>query len=187
MLKSEMTKKSSFEPGVRTFLYNLSHSDYVNSKFTCDLYKGLRRGKRQKVLSVSYYDEKMDVDKLKASLLKLLMSKVEVSGDSDNLDWLIRVYHNDSIDAETICNVECEMNNVDFCNVDKLMGDVMSLDKRIMRRRGDSFNKNDRSNNELWSMLPREDSFVESFYTVDLKDDMVFDKFRLFTKKYKNN
>jgi hypothetical protein len=99
------------------FMYNISVAEMQKSRFTCDMFNTLRRGKGLKLQSFSlfgerkpfYYDKFINNSQMLGTLFP---------------GWLMRVLHDDTIDRSIICEVECAkddqgnyLNNVDFCDV----------------------------------------------------------------------
>lgn len=102
------------QSSLKTHLYTLNAHEFESSRFTCDLYKVLRRGRGQKVISLSlfgndsfFYEKLYDISKQAKQLYS---------------DWVIRVYYDDSINKKIICDLECALEeaNVDFCYINEI-------------------------------------------------------------------
>ncbi len=92
-----------------SILFEYEIKDFKSLVLNCDLYKVLRRGPNQKIISFSlfgtdqfYYD--------------LLITNIR-NANKFYKDWSIRVYHDNSINKSIICKHECLNNNIDYCNV----------------------------------------------------------------------
>ena len=102
-----------------------------NYRFTCGLYNALRRGYHKRIIGFSLYGRKkvyyMFVKEIALSIKKLYPQ------------WTIRIYHDGSIDQAKICELEClkefandtgeYVDNVDFCDVNKLPLDLFDASK----------------------------------------------------------
>lgn len=111
------------------FAYNVTHEKFESLR-SCDLYKVLRRGPNQNVVSYSIR-RKEDLDVFKSLYLFNVQSSLERHYDG----WTARVYHDTSqISQSDICFFECNnhqgtarrINNVEFCNVNELPFDLKS-------------------------------------------------------------
>lgn len=111
------------------FTYNVTNEKFESLR-SCDLYKVLRRGPNQNVVSYSMR-RKEDLDVFKSLYLFNVQSSLEKYYDG----WTARVYHDTSqISQSDICFIECNnhrgtlrrINNVEFCNVNELPFDVKS-------------------------------------------------------------
>jgi len=101
---------------MKTNLYNLNKTEYNELLLTCNKYSSLRRGKHQKVISYTLFGKNgLYYDKLK-NVTKQIQRFYP--------DWLMRVYHDSSINTSIICDVECQtdedgeqIDNSDFCDL----------------------------------------------------------------------
>ena len=127
----------------------------------CDKYKLLRRGMAQKVISFSLYGtQRLYYEYLVKNIraAKLLYP-----------DWLIRIYHDSSIDDSIICQLECLkhnnqlLDNVDFCN-------VYNLPQSLIKEFNASYMLP-----MTWRWLPIGDDFVDLFVSRDT-DSCIFDR-----------
>jgi hypothetical protein len=107
----------------KLYLYNIDIKEFKTSRFTCGMFNILRRGKNQMVHSYSLFNKRNSFYYGKFT---------NISRDLKTLypGWLMRIYHDDSIDRSVICEVECAkdnnenfFDNVDFCDVTKMPGD----------------------------------------------------------------
>jgi hypothetical protein len=95
------------------------YQDITSLNFTCNIYSELRRGSKQKVIGFSLYGK----DKAYYKKLK----NITLSVKKLYPDWLIRIYHDSSIDNDIKCEIECQIDNetnkiidnTDFCNVEE--------------------------------------------------------------------
>lgn len=145
----EKSRKKQEEPYFKS--YRLEKSDFERLFFTCDLYKVLRRGPFQKVLSYS----------LGESNNGYFFNNIEQKMNSAHVHypkWVLRFYHLDTISHSYKCESVCKKNmenvfydNIDFCNINKLPFNLL--------------NKWDASyvDKELWRLLPIADDFVNVF------------------------
>jgi len=98
--------------------------------FTCDLYKVLRRGPHQNVVS---YSIRQDEDLKSFQNIYLLNVKNTVEKHYQN--WIARIYYDKKqISSSDICSMECSSqegimdphNNIDFCDISELPLDLRS-------------------------------------------------------------
>ena len=80
-------------------------------------------------------------------------------------EWIIRVYHDDTIDSNIICELECQkdsnnnlLDNIVFCDVNNLPESFLDTNFRWSA----SF-----MNKMMWRWLPIGDSFVDVFMSRD--------------------
>ena len=137
-----------------SIVYNLEK--FESSVFSCDLYNVLRRGKDIKVIGFSLYGKNSFYYKHLKTISKSIQSMYP--------GWIMRVYHDDSINPNTKCELEClkDENNVlidntDFCNIQN------------MPLKG-SFNKTWDAkyiHAMMWRWFPIGDTFVKIFSSRD--------------------
>lgn len=112
----ELVKKNSN-------LYVVKHSSFFGLKkislanlsqkvISCDYYSYFQRGPNLKVISYSLYG--------KASRYYDQLRKLPKLVSKHYPDWIMRVYYDDSIDYDIICELECSHRNVDFCHASSL-------------------------------------------------------------------
>lgn len=109
-------------------LYKLSESQFEELKNTkCDIFNVLRRGFKQKVIGYSLYGS----NKLYYESLELIVKQ----SLKYYPDWILRIHHNDSIDRNFICMLEClkddngnYIDKVDFCNIKEIPFGLSSSD-----------------------------------------------------------
>ena len=121
---------------------------------TCDFFKILRRGRSQKVISLSlfgtkniYYRHLKRISKLYSEFLP---------------EWTIRIYFNKLKNESLICELECLKNengkfidNVDFCKVGEMpYGLQKTWDASYI-------------NPTMWRFLPLGDNFVDFYISRD--------------------
>ena len=139
-------------------LYNLTNLEYDSLNVTCDLYNVLRRGKNQKVISYSLYGKS---DRYYRFLHPLIMTIKRYYPT-----WLMRVYYDDSIDLNKICEIECAiekktglmLDNADFCNSNSLNLKLNNVNLLLNASYMHSMK---------WRWLPMGDSFVNIFMSRD--------------------
>jgi hypothetical protein len=147
------------------FLYNLTTDEFYNTRVTCNLFSTLRRGKKQKIFSYSLYGK----NKTYYKFIKNLSLTIKEFYP----DWLLRIYHDDTIDESSICDIQCFLynqtllDNVDFCFIKNLNLNFYALY---------DINEKIVSNNVLdasyihamkWRWLPLGDNFVDIFSSRD--------------------
>jgi hypothetical protein len=104
-------------------LYSIEEKEFLNMRFTCDLYKTLRRGPYQQIIGISLYGH--DTIRFYYHQVKDLIREVR---DFYANKWLIRIYYNRSLNQTAICEVECLKEErhgkffdlVDFCDSDQI-------------------------------------------------------------------
>lgn len=94
--------------------YSLATDELNQMKFSCNFYNQLYRGKNIKVISYSLYGKSSRYYYFLKTKLVRLINKFYP-------DWIVRIYHDNSIDERVICQLEClPFNNVDFCDITRL-------------------------------------------------------------------
>ncbi|CAF0738142.1 unnamed protein product [Brachionus calyciflorus] len=124
--------------------YTLTLDEFINSKMSCNANSVLKRGPNQKVISYSVFG----TNPFYFRYLELILKTAKIVFP----DWVVRFYHDDSFDKKFICNLECKYDNVDFCNVNKLLYQDFSPDFMIPT---------------FWRWLPIGDKFVDVFLSRD--------------------
>lgn len=135
--------------------YSIPREQFESSILTCNLYNSLRRGPNLKVISYSLYGKNPFYYKSIKQLVYIIKKRYP--------GWIIRIYHDNSIEESVICQMECLKNQnqldyldlVDFCNVEELPYD---LDK--------TWNAN-YMHGMTWRWLPVGDSFIDFFNSRD--------------------
>ena len=136
--------------------YEVTNKEFESLILTCELYKALKRGQHQKVLSFSvnrsnqkYFNE----------FLKNIKSIQEVYPG-----WIIRVYHDNLIDQETVCQFECANSLIDFCRVNQLPNLIVNtVNRRHML-------------SDVWKWLPLGDDFVDAFIVKNIQSFLFVDE-----------
>ncbi|RNA06753.1 hypothetical protein BpHYR1_019344 [Brachionus plicatilis] len=121
-------------------------------RFTCNIDKVLRHGSKQKVVSYSLYGKDKRYYRIIQDLPKLTKQFYP--------DFLIRIYHDDSIDRSIICKIECEFDHVDFCDISKI-------------QLKDSDTNLNQVHSMIWRFFPLGDSFVDVFMSRDLDSTII--------------
>jgi hypothetical protein len=101
--------------------YEISVEAFKLLTFSCDLYSSLRRGFNQNIISFSLFGS----NKFYYSLLEANVKAAKRLYP----DWVIRVYHDNSINRSEMCKHQCLtdktnnilLNNIDYCNVNNLI------------------------------------------------------------------
>jgi hypothetical protein len=140
--------------------YSLSKQQHFNMNFTCNPYNEFKRGPHQKVISYSLYGKD-------ASYYKQLKN-ITLSVKKLYPGWLVRVYHDNSINTGIICEVECQrdketnalIDNTDFCNVEELYLNLENLHANKI------FNLK-YVHAMMWRWFPLYDNFVDTFSSRD--------------------
>ncbi|CAF0866477.1 unnamed protein product [Brachionus calyciflorus] len=130
--------------------------DLNRISLACDLYKVLKRGPKQKVISYSLYGKNLRYYKVISNLTQKV--KEFYPGH------VMRIYHDDSINNSIICELECTNSHIDFCNIHKL---PLSLDKF------DQVLNLNYIHSMMWRFLPIGDTFVDYFMSRDLDSMLI--------------
>lgn len=151
----------------KSLLYLLSRNEYESSNFTCDLYPIFRRGKLQKVLSLTLFGNNNRYFKKIGRIIKQAKRFYP--------DWFIRIYTDESLNRSIKCMYECSPDdNVDFCNVRKLpLNRERFLDASFIIP-------------TMWRFLPIGDSFVKILASRD-SDSYIIKRFSLIKIVYVYN
>ncbi|CAF0712424.1 unnamed protein product [Brachionus calyciflorus] len=125
----------------------------INAKktnFTCDLYKSLKRGPKQKIVSFSLYGN----NELYYNYITNLTSLIKKFYP----DHVMRIYHDHSIDVSFKCDLECANSHVEFCNIEKMSLNLNDYNKVLNLSYIHAM---------MWRFLPLGDSFVDLFMSRD--------------------
>jgi hypothetical protein len=132
------------------FKYSINNNN-ENLNLTCNLYNSLRRGKNQKVIAYSLYGQNQLYFRYLKNITKMIKHLYP--------DWIIRIYHDNTILANIKCELECLQDDIiDFCNIEKL---PMSLIDSNLSWSTIYIHK------MIWRFLPIGDSFVSIFNSRD--------------------
>jgi len=145
----------------------------------CNSYNVLRRGLNQKIISISIGDnEKIDSNQIK-ELMKIVKDRFP--------GWIIRIYHSDNLDLNTICELECLQNeidqmyydNIDFCSVHDLNFEnvnITNLNSTYWKfvAIGDNFSKYILIRDKLSCFSEQEASAIQEW----IKTDYLFHTFK---------
>ncbi len=128
---------------------SMNNSNYIVKEneldeLVCGVYETLRRGRHQKVIGYSLYGKNRhyslalkSTNSIQKHLFKIFNVyeffniKIGIAGIVKKFypGWVMRVHHDSSIDQKLKCELECLkdengdlLNNVDFCNVEKIPG-----------------------------------------------------------------
>jgi len=130
-------------------------------KIMCNKLSWLRRGNNQKIVSYSLYGKNPIYLSQLASLVRAIKKFYP--------DWLIRIYHDDTILKSIKCEIECLtdetgkiIDNSDFCDINKLP----------------LFLSNEHTwsiliHKAMWRFLPIGDSFVDVFISRDSDSSII--------------
>jgi hypothetical protein len=131
---------------------------YILKKFqklACNKFGWLYRGAKQKIVSFSLYGKDPFYSSKLMNLTRLIKKYYP--------DWLIRVYHDETILDSLKCKIECQIDennnlidNSDFCNIEKLPASLVNDETWQV-----SIHK------MMWRWLPIGDSFVDVFVSRD--------------------
>jgi hypothetical protein len=147
----------------KTHLYNILKSEFEQLRFTCNMFSSLRRGKHLKVVSYSLFGK----EPLFYHKLRDLAKQIKRFYPN----WLMRIYHDSSINRSVICDIECAtddntlviMDNSDFCDLTNVHiefeGSKMSLVEFVLPR--------------MWRFLAIGDSFVDIFSSRDSDSEIL--------------
>jgi hypothetical protein len=134
---------------------NLSISNETSSSL-CSQYSTLR-GFHQRIISISMYGPR---DNLLFALNTSVTFLYQLIDDMIKKypNWILRIYHDVSINDNIICSIECAYNNVDFCNTSSL-GNLGSLSSYIPPK--------------MWRFLPVGDELVDIMASRDLDSPII--------------
>lgn len=123
-----------------------------------------RRGYNQSIVSYSLFGHPDE----NGQVLKRYFSSIEARADRIRRyypGWIMRVYHNLSIDDELkfLCPLRCSSaDNVDLCHVDRIQTDVFNNGQLIQRL-----------NPRMWRFLVMLDPLVDRFMSRDIDSDII--------------
>ena len=148
----------------------LIESQFYSLNFTCNLYSVLRRGFNQRVVSYSLFGRNgRYTEKLK--WLGVQINKLYPG-------WFMRVYHDNTIDPNLICETECwsknqnhemiNLDNSDFCNISDLNWNLKNLLSN--QTKNVSY-----VNAAKWRWLPLADNFVDVMSSRD-SDSYIYER-----------
>jgi hypothetical protein len=136
--------------------YEISVKNFKQFQFTCDYYNSFRRGQGIRTISFSLYGNSSRYSERIYHIIK----KVK----QDFSDWIIRIYHDNSIDPSTKCKYECLVNengdvydNIDFCNIESI-----PVKNSLVKTSNFSY-----VHGMAWRWLPIGDSFIDIFSSRD--------------------
>jgi len=126
-----------------------------DQKLMCNKFSSLNRGINQKIVSFSLYGKDPFYSSKLMNLTRLIKKYYP--------NWLMRIYHDDTIVDSVKCSIECQkdendnlIDNSDFCHINKLP--VSLLNEKTWSV---SIHK------MMWRWLPIGDSFVDTFVSRD--------------------
>lgn len=121
------------------------------SSSLCSQYSTLR-GFHQRIISISMFGF---VPKSVFDRNSSITYLYQLIADMNKLypDWILRVYHDSTIESELICSIECTYNHVDFCNASAL-GSLGSVSSFVPPK--------------IWRFLPAGDDHVDIMASRDL-------------------
>ncbi|CAF0967925.1 unnamed protein product [Adineta steineri] len=131
-------------------------SNNFTKKSLCNAYS-TSRGFHQRVIAISLFGPKENQRFIMNQTLQYLH---ELIADKKKVypGWILRIYHDASIKEDIICPIECEHNDVDFC-------DVNALTKLS--------DKNNYIPPRIWRFLPAGDELVDVMGSRDLDSPLV--------------
>lgn len=118
------------------------------SSALCSHYSTLR-GFHQRIISISLFGFEENTIFSRSQSLKFL-HQLANEIKQNYPDWILRIYHNSTIQNDIICSIECIYNHVDFCNVSSLE----NFDNYIPGK--------------IWRFLPVGDELVDIIASRDL-------------------
>jgi hypothetical protein len=143
------------------FNYQITSDEFKISQFTCDPYHTFKRGKNLKVIAMSLYGKNTRYTR---RLIKTIRQIAQMYPG-----WLLRIYHDNSINEKIKCELECLKNeeeklidNTDFCDINNI---YVKGSYSIFK------NKSLLNTNNIhamkWRWFPIGDSFVDMFSSRD--------------------
>jgi hypothetical protein len=122
----------------------------------CSQYSTLR-GFHQRIISISMYGPRDNsLFTLNTSLSFLHQLIVDMTKRYP--DWILRIYHDETIKDDVICSIECTYHQVDFCNASSL-GNLGSVSSFMPAK--------------IWRFLPVGDKLVDIMASRDLDSPIV--------------
>ena len=117
----------------------------------CSQYSTLR-GPGQRIVTISMYGPR---ENRRFSLNQSLNFLHELIDEMHNIypNWILRIYHDNSISDDIVCSFECENDQVDFCNV-STFGHLTNIATFVPPK--------------IWRFLPVGDPFAEIVASRDL-------------------
>lgn len=182
-LKYTVTVKNTHGPLMITNNYTVDEQTFESSIFTCNLFDSLRRGPHAKIISYSLYG--------KQNAYYEMIRELTLVAKRRYPDWVVRIYHDSSIDKSIICDLTClkdstvingsvnedavYLDNIDFCLVEKLPFDTVNTWNTSYMHGIYFFPDNMTLINKIiriflgmtWRWLPLGDSFVDFFSSRD--------------------
>lgn len=145
-----------------SYSYSIKVNSFTSIQLTCELYSSIYRGPSTRVISFSLYGK----NKFYSNLLKKLVEQIKKMYPN----WLIRIYHDESIDKNLKCEMECLWNEkennfydiVDFCNVEQIADGLEKINLSYMHAMS-------------WRWLPIGDDFVDFWSSRD-SDSEIFQR-----------
>jgi hypothetical protein len=140
----------------------------LNLTFTCDAFNVLSRGLNQKVIAFSLYGQ--------SSRYRKNLKQISLQIKKFYPGWIMRVYHDSSVDENFICQIECLkdteknslVNNAVFCDINQMQYNLHHV------LRNNSFNA-DFIHGMKWRFLPIGDDFVDVFSSRDT-DSLIIER-----------
>ena len=146
----------------KNYSYSILAHSFTSIQLSCDLYNSINRGPGTKVISFSLYGKNSFYFKLLKNLVEQIKYKYPT--------WIMRIYHDDSIDKNLKCEMEClwnqretsYLNIVDFCNIKQIADGIDKIDLSYMHAMS-------------WRWLPIGDHFVDFWSSRDT-DSQIFQR-----------
>jgi hypothetical protein len=158
--------------------YKISIEKFNNLNQTCDLFKVLKRGLSQNVISFSLYGR----NEFYYRRLRNLTKQIKSLYSNYPTKWSMRVYYDRSINESIICDLECNDNDdiIDFCFVEDI------------QLKFNSTNVNNKLNGSeihamKWRWFPLGDSFVNIFMSRDTDNSILMREVNAVNEWLKSN
>jgi hypothetical protein len=158
--KNSYTIKSFLNKQNLEFTNEIPFHNFGTFNFTCDLYNTFKRPhyKNKKIVGFSLYGK---LERYYKDLKKIVKQIKQFYPD-----WIVRVYHDDSINIQSKCEIECltdENNNLlkntDFCDITNLPISNSFFENKTWNAKY--------IHAKIWRWLPLGDSFVDTFISRD--------------------
>jgi hypothetical protein len=130
----------------------MDENELLESRFTCGLYNLLKRGRNQKVFAYSLYGQKERYYEKLSEIVKQVREFYP--------NWIVRIYHDNTVNKNVTCDIECAEDNVDLCDINEM---YMTLAELITSK---PFN-GEYLHGMKWRFFPFGDDFVEIFSSRD--------------------
>lgn len=146
--------------------YLIGKREFNKLVHTCGSFTSLRRGQHQRVVSYSLFGAHHHRNKFFSDRIKMIAQQIKQLYPG----WLMRIYHDGSIDRSFVCQLECLVDQrgrladmVDFCDLTKL---TVNVSEHVLRPVEYMLPR-------MWRFLAVGDSFVDLVLSRDSESFVV--------------